>query len=68
MLVTIFGCWWRKKHVDDIYGDVSENPIGHQHHKTQKYDVATDFECWWPLKYLGDIFSYVGASYGQYGQ
>ena len=54
MLVTIFGCWWRKKHVGDIFWDVGDNQIGHQHHKTRKYDVGDRFRMlvtlnasWW---------------------
>ena len=54
ILVTIFGCWWRKKDVGDIFWDVGDYIIGHQHHKTKKYDVGDRFRMletlngsWW---------------------
>ena len=43
MLEAIFGCWWRKKHVGEIFWDVSDTQVGHQHHKIQKYDVGNRF-------------------------
>ena len=43
MLITILRCWWLNKDVGDIFLNVGDMSIGHQHNYISECDVGDPF-------------------------